>query len=98
MDEKSCQRWLIAGQVQGVGYRAWMVEQARALGLDGWVRNRADGAVEALVLGEPASLARLQQACRQGPRHARVERIEVSPAPEDPPAPGSGFRQLGDGA
>ncbi len=67
---------LITGRVQGVGYRDWMVREATRLGLSGWVRNRADGAVEAVVSGpEPAVLA-LLTLCRRGPRLARVDGVE----------------------
>ena len=69
-------RVVIAGRVQGVGYRDWMVAQARALGVAGWVRNRADGAVEALVYGETDAVEELLRACRRGPRLAAVSRIE----------------------
>ena len=79
-----------------MGYRAWMVEQARALGIDGWVRNLAGGEVEALVSGEAEQLARLHEASRLGPRDARVAGIEVVDA-EPGSAAGVGFRAIADG-
>jgi len=84
-------RLRIEGRVQGVGYREWMQRQAGRLGLDGWVRNRADGSVEALIAGEEAALQALLSACRRGPPLARVDRIEEAFAalPEAP-----GFRRL----
>ena len=75
---------VITGRVQDVGYRDWMVVQARALGVAGWVRNRADGAVESLVYGEAAAVEELLRACRRGPRLAAVSRIEE--AWDEPPA------------
>lgn len=77
---------VLGGRVQGVGYRDWMVREARLLGLDGWVRNLADGAVEAVVSGpEPAVLA-LLTSCRRGPAGARVDSVAESfcAAPEKP--------------
>lgn len=65
----------IAGLVQGVGYRDWMVARARALELDGWVRNLADGRVEALLSGPEATIEEMLRACRRGPPGAVVERI-----------------------
>ncbi len=77
----------IAGRVQGVGYREWLMRTARRHGLDGWVRNRADGSVEALLSGEEDALQAVLSACRRGPPLARVESIEEHFA--DPPeAPG----------
>ncbi len=77
---------VIQGRVQGVGYRDWMVAQARSLGVAGWVRNRADGAVEALVYGDIDAVEELLRACRRGPRFASVSRIEEDWAdpPEEP--------------
>ena len=79
-------RVVIQGRVQGVGYRDWMVAQAQALGVAGWVRNRADGAVEALVYGDVDAVEELLRACRRGPRLASVSRIEEDWAdpPEEP--------------
>ena len=65
-------RFEIEGRVQGVGYRWWAVETARRLGVTGWVRNRRDGSVEILALGEPDALETLARACGEGPSGARV--------------------------
>jgi acylphosphatase len=81
----------IEGRVQGVGYRDWMLVQAQRIGVQGWVRNRRDGSVEALVAGDEAAVQSLLTACRRGPSLARVERIEERFA-EPPSEPG--FRKL----
>lgn len=73
-------RLAIGGRVQGVGYRYWTMITAQRLGLRGWVRNRADGSVEALIAGNGASVERMIEACRRGPSQARVERVEVTEA------------------
>ena len=85
-------RLRITGRVQGVSYRAWAVEQAVAQGLGGWVRNRRDGSVEALLAGPAEAVEAMIAACRRGPRAARVEGVTESPAEGEDP--GSGFRQL----
>lgn len=77
-------RVVIEGVVQGVGFREWMVDRAQALRVDGWVRNRADGAVEALVAGDADAVEELLRACRRGPRAAQVTSITEDPA--EPPA------------
>lgn len=87
-----CRRAEIAGKVQGVWYRGWTVETARSLGLDGWVRNRADGSVEALFAGPAAAVAAMLDACRRGPPAAKV--VGVADFPAESPAPHSGFQQL----
>ena len=76
----------IHGLVQGVFYRGWSVDTARALGLNGWVRNRRDGSVEMLVAGNEAAVARMIERCRQGPPAARVDRIDVEDSSEETPA------------
>lgn len=93
MAEEVGERWLIAGRVQGVGYRAWMVQQAQLLGIRGWVRNRVDGRVEAAVIGAADTLARLRHACRQGPSGAQVTEIEVAGEPGRLLAEAAGFSQ-----
>ena len=70
----------IHGRVQGVWFRAWTQENARRRGLRGWVRNREDGTVEALFAGPAAAVDDMIEACRRGPRAARVERIDQMPA------------------
>jgi acylphosphatase len=67
---------MIEGRVQGVGYRQWFSRQAQALGLTGWVRNRADGRVEAMVSGPSEKVEELLEASRRGPRMAVVSKIE----------------------
>jgi len=80
----------IEGLVQGVWYRAWASEQAMKRNLDGWVRNRHDGSVEAVFSGPPEMVDEIIEACWQGPKLARVEAIHVldEPNPEE-----SGFNQ-----
>jgi acylphosphatase len=78
----------IRGRVQAVGYRAWAVEAARRLGLDGWVRNRADGTVEAVAAGDAAAVEAFVAACRSGPALARVTGVE--PTEVDPAQAGTG--------
>ncbi len=67
----------IKGRVQGVGYRAWAADSAQELGLAGWVRNRRDGAVEALFAGAPDDVAAMLERCREGPFAARVTAVEI---------------------
>lgn len=80
MSEPLVQRWLIRGIVQGVGYRWYMVRQARHLGLTGFVRNRRNGSVEALVAGTPEAVSLLLSWARHGPPSAQVVSVEVLPA------------------
>lgn len=68
----------ISGRVQGVWYRAWTVERAEALGLSGWVRNRADGTVEAVFAGAASAVEEMLAACRRGPPLAKVAGVEIS--------------------
>jgi acylphosphatase len=73
----------IRGRVQGVGYRAWVEHQAKARGLEGWVRNRRDGSVEALFAGPGAVVADMVASCRRGPSSARVDAVAEQPASND---------------
>ena len=77
----------IEGRVQGVGFRYWTEQVAVGLGLDGWVRNRRDGSVEALLSGLAEAVDRVAAACRHGPRMALVDRIQAVEA-EPPDHPG----------
>lgn len=83
-------RVVVHGKVQGVFYRGWAVETARAMGLNGWVRNRRDGTVELLLAGHEDALDRMIERCHEGPASALVERVEVTEVEEDVPA---GFAQ-----
>ena len=84
-------RLRIAGAVQGVGYRYWTEEAAAELGLSGWVRNRRDGTVEAVISGSPQAVEQKIERCRKGPRASRVTSIDVQ---EEPAEPSPGFEVL----
>jgi acylphosphatase len=73
----------ITGRVQGVGYRAWVEHRARAHDLEGWVRNRRDGSVEALFAGPAAVVADMVAVCRRGPSSARVDAVQDEPGNSD---------------
>lgn len=81
----------IRGRVQGVGFRAWLVREARRRGVAGWVRNRRDGSVEALFAGAEPAVRALVEACRRGPPAARVDAVETA-AGEG--GGGEGFEEL----
>lgn len=89
-DERAV-RVRIGGRVQGVWFRAWTAREATVRGLSGWVRNRADGTVEALFCGPEAAVADMIRACWRGPSAARVTDVAADTA-EAPPEPG--FHQL----
>jgi acylphosphatase len=69
----------VRGRVQGVGYRAWVEHRARAHALEGWVRNRRDGSVEALFAGPEDVVSNMVTACRRGPSSARVDAVDEHP-------------------
>jgi acylphosphatase len=75
-------RLMARGRVQGVGFRQFVAEEAQAHGLRGWVRNRRDGAVEALVVGSEDSIAVFSEAVRHGPGSAEVEQLVAEKADE----------------
>lgn len=75
-DDTVIRRVLIHGRVQGVGYRAWTAMAARERGLGGWVRNRRDGAVEAVFAGGSTLVEAMLLACRRGPPAARVDDLQ----------------------
>ena len=71
---------VIRGRVQGVGYRESMRAEAASLGVTGWVRNRRDGTVEAVIAGPDAALDAMVAWAQRGPPAARVTQVEVKPA------------------
>jgi acylphosphatase len=73
----------ITGRVQGVGYRAWVDHQARNHNLEGWVRNRRDGSVEALFAGPENLVSEMVARARRGPSSARVDKVTEEPATAD---------------
>jgi acylphosphatase len=73
-------RLLVTGRVQGVGFRAFVEDEANLLALDGWVRNRRDGTVEALAAGPADQVEALIAAARRGPPASRVETVSVENA------------------
>lgn len=73
-------RYIVRGRVQGVGYRWFVDYEARQLGLAGWVRNNFDGTVEVLAMGSEQQQTALRRKLQQGPRAARVDEVQESPA------------------
>jgi acylphosphatase len=84
----------IEGRVQGVFYRAWTAQTARALGLDGTVRNMDDGSVEAIFSGPSKVVAEMLRRCADGPKNARVSNVTVT---QDGGSVTPGFRVIGRG-
>jgi acylphosphatase len=82
---------VIYGRVQGVFFRQSMQREAQYQAVAGWVRNRSDGAVEAVVQGEPAAVDAIVRWARRGPERAHVERVEISEGDGDY----SGFEVIG---
>lgn len=76
VSDRRCVTVTVRGRVQGVGFRDWTVGQAGVLGLEGWVRNRPDGSVEAVIAGADAAVSAMLEAFRHGPDLARV--VEVT--------------------
>jgi acylphosphatase len=81
-------RLIVHGRVQGVGFRWAIARAAESRGVAGWVTNRADGTVEAVLEGEPEAVDSVVRVSREGPRGAQVERVEVA---EEEPEALSGF-------
>ena len=80
MTERFARSVRVTGRVQGVFFRAWLADEARSIGVTGWVRNCADGSVEAQLEGEPEGLDELIDLMREGPPGARVDTVEVDTA------------------
>lgn len=78
----------VHGRVQGVFFRAWTADQARELGVAGWVRNCPDGSVEAHLTGDEQAVAQMVERLRDGPPHAIIDRLDVEDAL---PESGDGF-------
>jgi acylphosphatase len=80
-------RLLIRGRVQGVGFRYFVRREATRLGLNGWVRNLANGNVEAVISGDSGAIAEMTRLTEKGPPGAEVSEVTATPA-EAPPQPG----------
>ncbi len=80
-------RLVVTGRVQGVSFRYWTQDEATALGLSGWVRNRWDGSVEAVISGPPQAVDAMLVRCKEGPRAARVDEVLVKETDENAPSP-----------
>ena len=84
-------RLRLTGRVQGVGFRAFVADEAERRGLTGWVRNRADHSVEAVIAGEDKIVDEMVETCRRGPYGSRVENLAIEAASESDLAGDSGF-------
>ena len=84
-------RVIIEGRVQGVGFRYWVAREAERLGVDGWVRNRREGTVEALISGDSETIRQMISRCHQGPPVSHVTRLTETDA-EAPEPPGFEIR------
>ena len=82
-DDHTTLRLRIEGSVQAVGYRNFAIAEARRLGIDGWVRNRADGTVEALASGSTKAVEAFVGLCMRGPEGSRIKNVELHKA--EPP-------------
>ncbi|MCW8983953.1 MAG: acylphosphatase [Thermoanaerobaculales bacterium] len=89
----SVKRFRIMGRVQGVGFRYFVWREAETLGVDGWVRNRADGTVEALARGTSEELDRFQDRLQEGPRWSRVMSVSVTDEADEDVARGFEIRR-----
>jgi len=96
-EERLIRRVVVEGFVQGVGYRDFARRAALRLGVSGWVRNRMDGTVEALLFGPPATVEAMLAEMRRGPRGAEVSGLKLAETSELEEAKPSGFviRQTG---
>ena len=97
MSDNVVRRVIIHGRVQGVGYRDWTRHVARDRRIEGWVRNRRDGSVEAVFSGPADAVSGMIEACRAGPSSARVEWIDehdAAPSDLDLRRPNEGFSVL----
>ena len=68
---------IIAGKVQGVGFRYWLYKEAKQRNIDGWVKNKISGEVEALLIGNEVKIDNLIKLCKKGPPSSKVTKIEV---------------------
>lgn len=84
----------VSGRVQGVGFRAWLRREALREGVAGWVRNRRDGTVEAVLQGEAEAVEALVRRARLGPPAARVTGVTASPAPPELARAYEGFVEM----
>lgn len=76
MSDRAIKQVSIHGRVQGVGYRAFVEREALQAGVEGWVRNRRDGSVEAVFTGEAELVRKMIETCRRGPYSARVDAVQ----------------------
>ena len=83
MSDRIARKLRLFGRVQGVFFRQWTLDQARQLGVGGWVHNRSDGSLEAHLEGEEAAVAQLAERMRRGPSQARVEDVMSEEVPPE---------------